>query len=107
MLAAAAKAPAAAAITADEVTALERLMAHARQDSRQSRWVADFLLAWCNSGSCAAFDLTSLRALDANIVADLTTVFGLIGRIHRHPDGLGYEAEFNAIVQAWRPELGD
>jgi hypothetical protein len=27
-------------------------------------------------------------------------------RIHRYPDSLGYEAEFKAIVQAWRPELG-
>ena len=35
------------------------------------------------------------------------TVFGLIGRVHRYPDSLGYEAEFKAIVQSWRPELGD
>lgn len=106
MLAAATEAPA-AAITAEEVTALERLIAHARQDSGQSRRVADFLLAWWNSGSCGAFDLTSLWSLDATIVADMTTVFGLIGRIHHYPDSLGYESEFKAIVLAWRPELGD
>ena len=40
-------------------------------------------------------------------MADMTTVFGLIGRVHRYPDSLGYEAEFKAIVLAWRPELGD
>jgi hypothetical protein len=106
MLAAAAEAPP-AAITTEEVAALERLLAHARRDSGQSRRVADFLLAWCNTGSCGAFDLTSLWALDTDIVADMTTVFGLIGRVHRYPDSLGYEAEFKAIVQSWRPELGD
>ena len=106
MLPAAAEAPA-PAITADELAALERLIAHARGDSGQSRRVADFLLAWWNCGSCGAFDLTSLWALDTDIVADMTTVFGLIGRVHRYPDSLGYEAEFKAIVQAWRPELGD
>ena len=56
---------------------------------------------------CGAFDLTSLWSLDAAIVVDMATVFGLIGRIHRYPDSLGYEAEFKAIVHARRPELGD
>ena len=37
----------------------------------------------------------------------MTSVFALIGRIHRYSDSLGYEAEFRVIVQAWRPELGD
>lgn len=94
-------------ITEDEAAALERLLAHARRDSGQSRRVADFLLAWWNSGSCGAFDLTSLWSLDTAIVADMTVVFGLIGRVHRYPDSLGYEAEFKSLVQAWRPQLGD
>ena len=67
----------------------------------------DFLLAWWNSGSCGAFDLTSLWSLDTAIVADMTVVFGLIGRVHRYPDSMGYEAEFKAVVRAWRPELED
>ena len=79
--------------------------------ARADGWrVADFLQAWRNSGSCGAFDLSSLWSLDTAIVADMTTVFGLIGligRIHRYPDSLGYEAEFKAIMQAWRPALGD
>jgi hypothetical protein len=54
MLAAAAEAPP-PAITSEEVAALERLLAHARRDSGQSRVVADFLLAWWNTGSCGAF----------------------------------------------------
>ena len=94
-------------LTAAEAAALERLLTHAQRDSGQSRVVADFLLAWWNSGSCGAFDLTSLWSLDEDIVADMSVVFGLIGRIHRYPDSLGYEAEFRAIVRAWRPELGD
>lgn len=93
--------------TAEEIAALERLVAHAQRDSGQSRIVADFMLAWWNSGSCGAFDLTSLWSLDSAIVADMVIVFGLIGRVHRYPDSLGYEAEFRAIVRAWRPELED
>ena len=38
---------------------------------------------------------------------DMTVVFGLIGRFHRYPDSMGYEAEFKAVVRAWRPELED
>ena len=64
----------------EELAALESLLAHAQRDSGQSRVVADFLLAWWNSGSCGAFDLTSLWSLDTAIVADMTVVFGLIDR---------------------------
>lgn len=105
-LAAAADAPA-AAIAVEEEAALERLISHAGQDTGQCRRVADFLLAWLNSGSCGAFDLILLRALDIATVVDMMTVFGLLGRILSYPDSLGYKAEFKAIVHAWRPELGD
>lgn len=94
-------------VTDDEAAALERLLAHAMRDSGQSQRVADFLLAWWNAGSCGAFDLTSLWSLDADIVADMTLVFALIGRVHRYPDSLGYEAEFKSLVYAWRPQLGN
>lgn len=94
-------------VTAEEIAALERLLAHAQRDSGQSRIVADFLLAWWNSGSCGAFGLTALWSLDSAIVADMAIEFALIGRVHRYPDSLGYEAEFKAIVRAWRPELQD
>lgn len=91
--------------TADELAALERLLAHAQRDSGQSRIVADFLLAWWNADSCGGFDLTSLWALDAAIVADMTVVFGLIARVNRYPDRMGYEDEFTNLVRTWRPEL--
>ena len=91
--------------TADELAALERLLAHAQRDSGQSRIVADFLLAWWNADSCGGFDLTSLWTLDSAIVADMTVVFGLIARVNRYPDRMGYEAEFTNLVRTWRPEL--
>lgn len=106
MLAAADEAPT-APITADEAAVPERLMVHARRNSGQGRRVADPLPAWWNSGGCGAFDRTSLWSLGTAIVADMTILFGLIGRIHRYPDILGYEAKFKAIVQGWRLELGD
>ena len=104
---AAAREDAGPSVSAEEIAALERLLVHAQRDSGQSRIVADFLLAWWNSGTCGAFGLTALWSLDSPIVADMAIVFSLIGRVHRYPDSLGYEAEFRAIVRAWRPELED
>jgi len=88
-----------------ERDALERLIAHAKRDTGQSRRVADFLLAWWNCGRCGGFDLTNLWNVDAAISNDMAVVFGLIARVHAYPDSLGYEADFQAIIQSWRPEL--
>jgi hypothetical protein len=41
--------------------------------------------------------------VDAEIAADMVTVFGAGCR--RYPDDLGYGEEFLRIVQAWRPAL--
>ena len=73
----------------------------------QSRRVADFLLAWWNAGACGAFDLTTLWGVDEVIAADMVAVFGLIARVNKYPDSLGYETQFKTIVQTWRPELSD
>lgn len=88
-----------------EVMALERLIEIAKGDSGQSRRVADFLLAWWNSGTCGAFDLTNLWAVDAVIADDMVAVVRLIASASRYPDTLGYKDDFVAIVHAWRPEL--
>jgi hypothetical protein len=93
-------------LTVEERAALERLIGHAQRDSGQSRRVADFLLAWWNAGSCGGFDLTTLWGLDDEIATDTVTLFGFIARHSIYPDGLGYEKEFEGIVQAWRPEAG-
>ena len=88
----------------DEQAALERLIRIAQGDTGQSRRVADFLLAWWNAGDCGSFDLTNLWSVDAEILADTTTVFAMIGRLHSYPDTLGYKESFVRIVEAWRPE---
>lgn len=88
-----------------ERAALGRLIAVARANSGQSVRVANFLLAWWNAGTCGSFDMTELWSVDDDLVADMVTVFALIARVRVHPDALGYEDDFVAIVQSWRPEL--
>jgi hypothetical protein len=94
-------------MTDAERAALERLIRIAKADTGQSRRVADLLLAWWNAGSCGSFDLTALWALGDAITADIATVFAFIARVGKHPDSLGHEADFKAIVRAWRPEMSD
>jgi hypothetical protein len=93
------------AVQPAEAAALSRLIRIAQGNTGQSRHVADFLLAWWNAGSCGSFDLTTLWSVDSDIAVDMMTVFALIARVHNYPDSLGYEADFKAIVRAWRPEL--
>jgi hypothetical protein len=88
-----------------ELAALARLVKIAQGDTGQSRRVADFLLAWWNAGSCGGFDLTNLWAVDGAIAEDMAAVVRLIGNVHRYPDSLGYGADFEKIVELWRPEL--
>jgi hypothetical protein len=92
-------------MTDAERAALERLLQHAQRDTGQSRRVADFLLAWWNAGSCGGFDITTSWECDSEIVDDIVTVFGFAARHSIYPDRLGYEKQFEAVVEAWRPEL--
>jgi len=95
-------------IPPDERAALERLITHALGDTHQAQHVADFLLAWWNAASCGGFDLTDLWSVDDAIAADMVTVFGfLAGGKHAYPNDLGYEQQFVAILDAWRPECGN
>lgn len=96
-----------AKLTDKERQALGRLIEHAKRDSGQSRRVADFLLAWWNAGQCGGFDMTNMWACDDDIVEDMIIVFAYIGRNKGYPDRLGYEKDFDAIVNEWRPELAD
>lgn len=88
----------------DELAALERLIAIAKSDTGQSSKCANFLLAWWNASHCRGFDLVDLWAVDACIARDMVQVFALISRLHSYPDSLGYRVDFEAIVEAWRPE---
>lgn len=89
----------------NEQAALERLIKIATYDTGQSRRVADFLLAWWNAEDCGGFDLTHLWNVDAEIAADMITVFGLVARVRSYPDAFGYKSDFESIVRYWRPEF--
>ena len=89
-------------MTETERAALERLISIAKKDSGQCRRVANFLLAWWNAAECGGFDLADTWGVDADIAADMVTVFGYIARVNTYPDSLGYQADFEAIIQAWR-----
>ena len=95
--------------TADELAALGRLVAIAKNDTGQSRRVADFLLAWWNARTCGGFDLTDLWAVDKAIAHDMQTVIGLIARANEYPPHYdpALDAEFRALVRMWRPNLTD
>lgn len=82
--------------------ALERLIAIAKSDTGQSRRVANFLLAWWNAGRDGGFDFTDLWMVDEAIASDMMTVLELIRGSRSYPDSLGYGADFEAIVTAWR-----
>jgi len=92
-------------VSPKEHEALTRLLEVASSDTGQSRRVADFLLAWWNSGSCGSYDITTGWGLDDTLVEDVITVFALASRSHSYPDALGYEESFKRVVHAWRPEL--
>jgi hypothetical protein len=82
---------------------LERLIRIAQGDSGQCRVVANFLLAWWNAAEYGGFDLTDVWAVDSKIAADMLAVFEQLVRCRRYPDSLGYEKQFQIIVQRWRP----
>lgn len=92
-------------MTAEQKTALERLIAIAKGDTGQGRRVACFLLAWWNAAECGGFDLTDLWAVDQDIAQDMVTVFALLPGCRHYPDALGYEKDFNAVIRQWRPNL--
>jgi len=94
-------------VTTKEHEALQRLLEIAARDTGQSRRVADFLLAWWNSGSCGGFDITTAWGVDSAIVEDMIVVFALAARCGSYPDALGYGEQFTRVVHAWRPELKD
>jgi hypothetical protein len=86
-------------------TALERLIRIAQGDSGQCRIVANFLLAWWNAAKYGGFDLTDVWAVDSKIAADMLAVFEQLLHCRHYPDSLGYGAEFETIVNRWRPQI--
>lgn len=92
-------------ITNDERAALECLLQRARSRSRQSRLVADFLLAWWNPARCGGFAPPAAWELEDEIAEAMAVVFALAVRSRTFPDAFGYAEAFGHLVAQWRPEL--
>lgn len=86
-------------------SALERLLAVARGDTHQSRYVANFLLAWWNAGDLGGFNLTDTWGVDERISDDMVTVFAFIARHNEYPSAYSFRSEFEELVRLWRPEV--
>lgn len=91
--------------TPDELAALVRLLAVARQDTGQSKIVADFLLSWWNADTCGGFAIADLWWMDKDLVTDILTVIGMVARVRQYPPSLGLEEEFHQVGRKWRPKL--
>jgi hypothetical protein len=66
--------------------------------------VANFLLAWGNAEECGGFDLPDVWS-DTGLALDMPRVLALVAERHQYPDNMGYGAQFETIVRAWRPPL--
>ncbi|MAO61079.1 MAG: hypothetical protein CL549_13925 [Alcanivorax sp.] len=92
-------------LTPEEYWALTYLIRLAQSNTGQSGRVANFLLSWWNSASCGAFDLTDLWGLDDEITQAMQVVIRFLCRRQHYPDTLGLKAEFQALIEQWRPHL--
>lgn len=88
--------------TIDDLDALNRLVAIAKGDAGQSRFVANFLLAWWNAGRDGGFDLTDLWNVDEKIAEDMIRVFRLVANHRHYADHYGFGDEFDQLVTLWR-----
>ena len=92
--------------TEDERDALNRLISIAKNDSGQSGYCANFLLAWWNAQTCGGFDLTDIWAVDRTIADDMLAVCRLILSLRgSYPNDLGLREDFQDIMRRWRPKL--
>lgn len=85
--------------------AIERLIAAARGDTHQSRYAANFLLAWWNAKDLGGFDLTDMWGVDEAISDDMVTVFRFISRHNEYPSSYSFRSEFEDLVHRWRAHL--
>lgn len=83
--------------------ALRRLIAIARNDTGQSRRVADFLLAWWNAHDWGRFDFTDVWGCDLEIGQDILTLLVFIfGHYGVYPDEFGVRQEIEDLIDQWR-----
>jgi hypothetical protein len=90
---------------ADTWSALERLIEIARGDSGQSRYAANFLLAWWNAAELGGFDFTDAWGVDGAAQDDMVRLFGFIARHSVYPNAYSFRSEFEDLVRRWRPEV--
>ena len=85
--------------------AFERLLNLAQGDAHQSRYAANFLLAWWNAGSLGGFDLTDLFGVDSTIAADMGMVFTWLAAQDCATYPTEYRAQLEKLIEAWRPNV--
>lgn len=85
--------------------ALERLIEVARGDTHQSRYTANFLLAWWNAPELGGFDLTELWGLDGSLRDDMLTLFNFIAHNNVYPSSYSFRSEFEDLVRLWREQV--
>jgi hypothetical protein len=88
--------------TTDDLDALKRLLAIANGTADQSRFVANFLLAWWNGGRDGGFDLTDLWNVDEKMANDMVSVFRIVANHRHYADQYGLAGEFEELVALWR-----
>ncbi|WP_062098329.1 hypothetical protein [Caulobacter sp. CCH5-E12] len=85
--------------------AIERLIRAARGDTHQSRYAANFLLAWWNAKDLGGFDLTDMWGVDEALSDDMVSVFRFVSRHNEYPSTYSFRSEFEELVRLWRPHL--
>ncbi|MBB4001256.1 hypothetical protein GGR03_000303 [Aurantimonas endophytica] len=88
-----------------ERAACERLLNIAKDDTGQSRIVANFILAWWNAGSLGGFNLAELFLLDNAISSDIATIVVCLARNDEAFYPTEYRSDIEAVIAQWRPEV--
>lgn len=93
----------------DVEAALARLFEVAFRHSGQSGIVAQFLLAWWNGGAWGGFVVSDLFGLDADLAADIATVFTHLSRrsTAAYVDAYGFGPQMRRLVDRYRPRSDD
>lgn len=85
--------------------AFERLLNVARNDTGQSKRVANFVLAWWNAGSCGGFDISDLFSVDEEIASDMAAIFAYVASLSSPEYPEDYRTEIEDIIRRWRPDI--
>jgi hypothetical protein len=87
--------------------AVHRLIGLARDDSRQARQAANYLLSWWNAETCGGFDIKDLHEADPAVAGDIVMVTMYVAKHNKKPTDYGLDQEFAQLVAQWRPHLAE